>query len=96
MSRAIPWLAMLLLLSTIFVDSTASLAKAGRFNCGEDPHGTYMCACIGAEACAELHKSTRCQSGIECHSSQLGTIICSCKAMRSRKRARTEPQQATR
>ena len=66
----------------ILAASLVSIANDGvTFKCGKDPHGKSMCACIGAAACSEMQKSDSCISGIECHSSQLGTIICSCKAV---------------
>jgi hypothetical protein len=80
----------------ILAASLFSIANDGAiFKRGKDPHGKSMCACIGAAACSEMQKSDSCISGIECHSSQLGTIICSCKAVQFQRKNRggdvTEP-----
>jgi hypothetical protein len=73
----------------IWAASLFSIANDGAiFKCGKDPHGKNMCACIGAAACSEMQKSDSCISGIECHSSQLGTIICSCKAVQPQRKNR--------
>ena len=58
------------------------------FNCFETPQGERRCACIGADDCSEMQKSDGCKSGPECDNSQLGAIICSCKAVRT---SRTGP-----
>ena len=58
------------------------------FNCLETPQGERRCACIGADDCSEMQKSDGCKSGPECDNSQLGAIICSCKAVRT---SRTGP-----
>jgi hypothetical protein len=52
------------------------------FNCFETPDGEHRCACIGAHNCSEMQKSDSCKSGPTCDHSELGPIICSCKAVR--------------
>jgi hypothetical protein len=51
------------------------------FDCFETPDGQRKCSCIGANDCVEMQKSDSCKSGPECDKSQLGAIICSCKAV---------------
>ena len=41
------------------------------------------CACIGAGSCSEMKNSDSSASGPECDKSELGAIICSCKAART-------------
>jgi hypothetical protein len=53
------------------------------FNCFETPEGARRCACIGADNCREMQNSSSCKSGPECDKSELGAIICSCKAVRT-------------
>jgi len=49
----------------------------------ETPGEGRRCACIGAGNCSEMKNSDSCASGPECDKSELGAIICSCKAART-------------
>ena len=72
----------------ILAASLFSIANDGAiFKRGKDPHGKSMCACIGAAARSEMQKSDSCISGLECHSSQLGTIIAAARQCCSKERS---------
>jgi len=51
-----------------------------KFNCFETPGEGRRCACVGSGDCSEMQKSGACKSTPDCDNSQLGAIICSCKA----------------
>jgi hypothetical protein len=51
------------------------------FNCFETPEGEHRCACTGADNCSEMQKSNSCKSDPTCDHSELGVLICSCKAV---------------
>ena len=65
-----------------------SLDAGAEFNCFETPGEGVRCACIGASDCGEMKNSDSCKSDPECDKSELGAIICSCKAVRT---SRTGP-----
>jgi hypothetical protein len=71
-----------LLVLTLAVVSLVGDAWAA-FKCFETPGEGRRCACIGAGNCSEMKNSDSCTLGPECDKSELGAIICSCKAART-------------
>ena len=52
------------------------------FDCFETPQGQRRCACLGGENCIELQKSGTCKSDFKCDDSEVGAMICSCRAVK--------------
>jgi len=73
----------LLVLTLAVASLVGSLDAWAAFNCFETPGEGRRCACIGAGNCSEMKNSDSCTSGPECDKSELGAIICSCKAART-------------
>jgi hypothetical protein len=60
------------------------LSKAqATFDCFETSQRERRCACTGGRNCIELQKSGSCKSGFKCDDSELGAMICSCKAAKT-------------
>ena len=72
----------LLVLTLAVVSLVGSLDAWAAFNCFETPGEGRWCA-IGAGNCSEMKNSDSGASGPECDKSELGAIICSCKAART-------------
>jgi hypothetical protein len=72
-------LLLLTILETLFLTRSAGAT----FNCFDTPGQGRKCACIGSNDCSEMRKSGNCKSSPECDNSELGAIICSCKAERT-------------
>jgi hypothetical protein len=61
-----------------------ALSKAqATFDCFETPKGEWRCAYMGGRNCIELQKSGSCKSGFKCDDSELGAMICGCKAVKT-------------
>jgi hypothetical protein len=71
-----------LLLLMLALSLAPSDARA-TFNCFETPDGEHRCACIGAENCNAMQKSNSCKTDPTCDHSELGVLICSCRAART-------------
>ena len=71
-----------LLLLTLALFLAPSDAR-GTFNCFETPDGEHRCACIGAQNCDAMQKSNSCKTDPTCDHSELGVLICSCRAART-------------
>jgi hypothetical protein len=50
------------------------------FNCFESYGDGRRCACVGTSDCSQMRISNSCKSDPQCDKSELGAIICSCKA----------------
>jgi hypothetical protein len=72
--------AALLVLTLTVASLVGSLDALAAFNCFETPGEGRRCACIGAGNCNEMKDSDSCKSDPHCDKSELGAIICSCKA----------------
>ena len=72
-----------LLVLTFAVVSLVGSLDAWAASSFETPGEGRRCACIGAGNCSEMKNSDSCASGPECDKSELGAIICSCKAART-------------
>jgi len=71
--------ALLVLTIVAALSPTLSNARA-TFKRFETPEEGRRCTCVGAANCSEMQKSDSCKSGPICDHSELGAIICSCKA----------------
>src|SRR6185312_3051030 len=70
-------------LLTVVIGAVLILALSNAwavFNCFDTPQGERRCACIGGDNCIQMQKSGSCKSGFKCDDSELGSMICSCKA----------------
>jgi len=77
------------LLTLIIVEALFLSPSAwAKFNCFETPGEGRRCACVGSNDCSEMQKSGNCKSAPDCDNSQLGAIICSCRATAT---SRTSP-----
>jgi hypothetical protein len=73
----------LLVLTLAVVSLVGSLDAWAAFNCFETPGEGRRCACVGTGNCSEMKNSDSCKSEPECDKSELGAIICSCKAVQT-------------
>lgn len=73
-----------LLLTLLEALALAHPAEAA-FRCFDTPDNGWRCACVGSGECNEMLKSGDCRSVPRCDNSELGPIICSCKAARAAK-----------
>jgi hypothetical protein len=69
-------------LLTVAIAAAIAQAQA-TFDCFETPQGERRCACMGGRNCIELQKSGSCKSGFKCDDSELGAMICGCKAVKT-------------
>jgi hypothetical protein len=75
--------AALLVIALAVVSLLGSLDAWAKFDCFETPGEGRRCACIGAGNCSEMKNSDSCKQDPQCDKSELGAIICSCKAVRT-------------
>jgi hypothetical protein len=75
--------AALLVLTLAAASLLGSLNAWSKFDCFETPGEGRRCACIGTGNCSEMKSSDSCKSDPQCDKSELGAIICSCKAVRT-------------
>jgi hypothetical protein len=52
------------------------------FGCFDTPGQGRKCACIGENDCDGMEQSGSCKSNPDCDKSELGALVCSCKAAR--------------
>ena len=74
--------AALLALAIVAATLLAISDACATFNCFATPQRERRCACIDGKNCLEMQKSGSCKSGFTCDDSELGALICSCKAER--------------
>jgi hypothetical protein len=75
--------AALLVLTLAGLSLLGRLGAGATFNCFETPGEEPRCACVGAGNCSEMKNSDSCKSDPQCDKSELGAIICSCKAAKT-------------
>jgi hypothetical protein len=75
--------AALLVIALAVASLLGSVDAWTKFDCFETPGEGRRCACVGAGNCSEMKSSDSCKSDPECDKSELGAIICSCKAVRT-------------
>ena len=72
----------LLTLALLEIFAQAHPARAD-FRCFDAPGDGRRCACVGSGECTEMQKSGDCKTAPLCDKGELGSVICSCKAVRA-------------
>jgi hypothetical protein len=77
--------AALLVAAIVLAVGVAPFTAQATFSCFVTAQGEPKCACIGGADCIALQKSGDCKTRFKCDDSELGALVCSCKANRSSK-----------